>query len=61
LAVLAERELALGMMGYTLRILGLSEGEARLFVQSSRKFDDAGMAPEHAPAEGAPELRPHRD
>ena len=35
LAVMAERELALGMMGYALRSLGLSDGEARLFVQSS--------------------------
>ncbi len=61
LAVLAERELALGMMGYALRSLGLSEGEARLFVQSSRRFDDAGMAAQPEATEGAPELRPHRE
>jgi CPA2 family monovalent cation:H+ antiporter-2 len=61
LAVMAERELALGMMGYALRSLGLSEGEARLFVQSSRRFDDAGMVPQAEAHEGAPELRPHRD
>ncbi len=60
LAVLAERELALGMMGYSLRSLGLSEGEARLFVQSSRKYDDAGMMQDMAPDDAAPELRPHR-
>lgn len=57
--VQAEREIALGMTGYALRSMGLSEGEARLFVQSSRKFDDAGM-PSQIPDEGAPELRPHR-
>ena len=61
LAVVAERELALGMMGYALRSLGLSEGEARLFVQSSRRFDDAGMIPKTEPSEKAPELRPLRD
>jgi CPA2 family monovalent cation:H+ antiporter-2 len=61
LAVLAERELALGMMGYALRSLGLSEGEARLFVQSSRRFDDAGMVPKPQAYEKAPELRPLRD
>lgn len=61
LAVLAERELALGMMGYALRSLGLSEGEARMFVQSSRRFDDAGMVPQPQASDGAPELRSHRD
>ena len=61
LAVLAERELALGMMGYALRGLGLSEGEARMFVQSSRRFDDAGMVPKPEAYEKAPELRPLRD
>ena len=61
LAVMAERELALGMMGYALRSLGLSDGEARLFVQSSRRFDDAGMVPQAEAHEGAPELRPHRE
>ena len=61
LAVQAERELALGMMGYALRSLGLSEGEARMFVQSSRRFDDVGMVPKAEPHEKAPELRPLRD
>ena len=40
--------------------MGLSEGEARLFVQSSRKYDDAGMMQDMAPDDAAPELRPHR-
>lgn len=60
LAVMAERELALGMMGYALRSLGLSEGEAWLFVQSSRRFDDVGMVPQPEATMGAPELRSHR-
>jgi hypothetical protein len=34
--LMAERELALGMMTYALRSLGVREGEARLFVDSSR-------------------------
>lgn len=61
LAVMGERELALGMMGYALRSLGLSEGEARMFVQSARRFDDAGMVPQAEAYERAPELRPHQE
>jgi CPA2 family monovalent cation:H+ antiporter-2 len=61
LAVVAERELALGMMGYALRSLGLSEGQARLYVQSARRFDDAGMSREvDLRGSAAPELRPRR-
>ncbi|MFO1075138.1 MAG: YbaL family putative K(+) efflux transporter [Geminicoccaceae bacterium] len=60
LAVVAERELALGMMAYALRSLGLREGETRLYVQSWRKFDDGGTATAE-PEQGAPELRPHRE
>src|SRR3712207_8957465 len=37
LAILSEQELALGMMGYALRSMGLSQGEANLYVQSSRR------------------------
>ena len=60
LAVVAERELSLGMMAYALRCLGLREGETRLYVQSWRKFDDGGAATDE-PELGAPELRPHRE
>jgi CPA2 family monovalent cation:H+ antiporter-2 len=60
LVVQAEREIALGMTGYALRMLGLSEGEARLFVESSRKFDETGKS-SRLPHASAPELRPHRD
>ena len=59
--MLAERELALGMMAYALRCLGLREGETRLYVQSWRKFDDGGAEKGGEPDQGAPELRPHRD
>jgi len=57
LAILSEQELALGMMGYALRSMGLSQGEANLYVQSSRRTDDAGLEI----LETAPELRPHRE
>ncbi|MDQ4062227.1 MAG: Kef family K(+) transporter [Pseudomonadota bacterium] len=60
IAVQAEQELALGMLGYALRSMGLSESEARMFVQSARKYDDAGMLQETPPHDSAPELRPHR-
>ena len=60
LAVVAERELALGMMAYALRSLGLREGETRLYVQSFRKYDDGGEAAGPRAEQGAPELRPHR-
>jgi monovalent cation:H+ antiporter-2, CPA2 family len=60
LVVQGEREIALGMTGYALRSLGLSEGEARMFVQSSRGYDDAGI-PSQVPDEGVPELRSRRD
>ncbi len=55
LAVLAESELALAMMGYALRSLGLSAGQAQLFVQGARGTDEGGMTRGRAP-----ELRPHR-
>jgi CPA2 family monovalent cation:H+ antiporter-2 len=56
MAVAAEQEVALGMMGYALRSLGLSEGEVRMFVQSARTFDDAGLR-QGRPEEPPPELR----
>lgn len=60
LVVCAEREVALGVMTYALRRMGLSEGETRLFVQSSRRPEDTGMTPAAEPHETVPELRPHR-
>ena len=45
----------------TLRSLGLSEGEARLFVDTSRAESRAEPVAEAEPELGAPELRPHRE
>ncbi|KAB1072152.1 YbaL family putative K(+) efflux transporter [Methylobacterium planeticum] len=61
LVLMGERELALGMTLYALRSLGVKEGEARLFVDSSRQ--ESRAAPEAAVEAGpvAPELRPHKE
>jgi CPA2 family monovalent cation:H+ antiporter-2 len=59
LVLMAERELALGMMTYALRSLGVREGEARLFVDSSRS--ESQGTPVAEPELPAPELRLRRD
>lgn len=59
LVLMAERELALGMMTYALRSLGIREGEARLFVDSSRS--ESQGTPVAEPEQPAPELRQRRD
>ena len=59
LVLMAERELALGMMTYALRSLGIREGEARLFVDTSRT--ESQVAPATEPEQPAPELRQRRD
>ncbi|ACL59833.1 YbaL family putative K(+) efflux transporter [Methylobacterium nodulans] len=61
LVLMPERELGFGMTLYALRSLGISEGEARVFVDTSRAESRAEPAPEAEPALGAPELRPHRE
>ncbi|HST94924.1 MAG TPA: NAD-binding protein, partial [Microvirga sp.] len=59
LVLMAERELAFGMTLYALRSLGLKEGEARIFVDSTRV--ESRTAPVEAEIDqGAPELRPHK-
>ncbi|MGU3540811.1 YbaL family putative K(+) efflux transporter [Methylobacterium sp. A54F] len=61
LVLMGERELALGMSFYALRSLGVKEGEARVFVESSRResrSDDPAAEVEAAPV--PPELRPHK-
>ena len=60
LVLMAERELAFGMTFYALRSLGLTEGEARLYVDASRA-DSRAEAPTEAEIEQAPELRPHKE
>lgn len=60
-AVLGERELAVSMMGYTLRSLGLPENEAREVVLGFRTSNDGITAFDHRldpELEGTPELRP---
>ena len=61
LVLMAERELAFGMTLYALRSLGVSEGEARVFVDTSRAGSRGDTAARAAPGQGAPELRPHRE
>ncbi|WP_336486449.1 YbaL family putative K(+) efflux transporter [Methylobacterium nigriterrae] len=61
LVLMGERELALGMTLYALRSLGVKEGEARLFVDSSRQESRAEPNAEIEEAPIAPELRPHKE
>jgi monovalent cation:H+ antiporter-2, CPA2 family len=63
-AIMAERELALGLMDHALRSLGIPEEKARSIVQDSRASGEGGAferRPDLEPPHGAPELRPHRD
>ncbi|WP_238280228.1 NAD-binding protein, partial [Methylobacterium goesingense] len=60
LVLMAERELAFGMTLYALRSLGLKEGEARIFVDSTRV--ESRSAPiETEIDQVTPELRPHKE
>ncbi|MCJ2083816.1 YbaL family putative K(+) efflux transporter [Methylobacterium sp. J-090] len=60
LVLMAERELAFGMTLYALRSLGLKEGDARIFVDSTRV--ESRSAPAEAGIDhGVPELRPHKE
>ncbi len=60
LVLMAERELAFGMTLYALRSLGLKEGEARIFVDSTRV--ESRSAPIETEIDhGTPELRPHKE
>ncbi|KAB1076870.1 YbaL family putative K(+) efflux transporter [Methylobacterium soli] len=61
LVLMGERELALGMTLYALRSLGVKEGEARLFVDSSRQESRAAPEAEVEAGPVAPELRPHKE
>jgi CPA2 family monovalent cation:H+ antiporter-2 len=63
LAVMGERELALGMMDYALRSLGLREAEARLMVRAFRTSGDARTfeRDDEGRQRAAPELRQHPD
>ena len=63
-AIMGARELALGLMDYALRSLGIPEEKARSLVQDSRESGEGGAferRPDVEPPHRAPELRPHRD
>jgi CPA2 family monovalent cation:H+ antiporter-2 len=62
IAIMGARELALGLMDYALRSLGVPEDKAHIVVQQMRRSGEGGAferRPE--PVRGAPELRPHQD
>ncbi|GLS64090.1 YbaL family putative K(+) efflux transporter [Methylobacterium oxalidis] len=61
LVLMGERELALGMTLYALRSLGVKEGEARLFVDTSRTESQVASSVISEPDKGAPELRHQHD
>ena len=62
IAIMGERELALGLLTYALRSLGTEEETAQLAVQQVRVSGDGGVFARRAdePGRGAPELRHHR-
>ena len=63
IAIMGERELALGLVDYAFSSLGLSEEKAYSVVRTLRKTGKGGVFERrHSPdPSGAPELRPHRD
>ena len=63
IAIMGERELALGLMEHALRSLGTPAEKAHLLVQNARMSGE-GAARDHqrdAPARSTPELRARRD
>jgi CPA2 family monovalent cation:H+ antiporter-2 len=63
IAIMGERELALGLMDYAFRSLGLSEEKAYSVMRSMRETGKGGAFERRRLLDpsGAPELRPHRD
>ena len=61
LAVMGEREVALGLLGYALTSLGLPEDKAHSVVQHVRRSGDGAAFELAEPREGAPELRQHEE
>ena len=63
IAIMGERELALGLVDYAFRSLGLSEEKAHSVARSMRKTGKGGAFERRRPVDpsGAPELRAHRD
>ena len=63
-AIMGARELALGLMDYALRSLGMAEEKARAIVQDCRASGEGGAFERRPGLEspnGAPELRPRHD
>ncbi|HYG86585.1 MAG TPA: YbaL family putative K(+) efflux transporter [Azospirillum sp.] len=62
-AIMGERELALGLMDYALRSLGTSADRTRRVVQGVRVAGEGGVYERRysEPPRGAPELRQHGD
>jgi CPA2 family monovalent cation:H+ antiporter-2 len=63
IAIVGERELALGLMEYALRSLGTPAENAHLVVQNLRVSGEGGVYERRpdAPSRTAPELRTHRN
>ncbi len=63
IAIMGERELALGLMEYALRSMGTPAEEAHGLVQTVRVSGEGGAFERRpgVPKRGAPELRQHRD
>lgn len=67
LAMVGARELALGMMDYGLRSMGISEGKAHTVVAHARTagvggaFEHPTQTLDKQQIRGAPELRPHHE
>jgi CPA2 family monovalent cation:H+ antiporter-2 len=59
IAIMGERELALGLLHYAFRSLGISEEKAYSVVGRIRGAFERGLAIE--PSGASPELQPHRD
>jgi CPA2 family monovalent cation:H+ antiporter-2 len=59
IAIMGERELALGLLHYAFRSLGISEEKAYSVVGRIRGAFERGLAVE--PSGASPELQPHRD
>ena len=63
-AIIGARELALGLIDYTLRSFGVAEDKASSIVRGIRTSGEGGAferRPDVGPPGGVPELRSHRD
>jgi K+:H+ antiporter len=64
IAIMGERELALGLLEYTLQKLGVSEERTNLIVQQLRKSGEGGAFERRfagKPSDASPELQPRRE